>query len=135
MAVLSLFFWQQFAAAPAYAGVGGATGTVTIFNSTAAVVNGILVASREDTIADPDGVTNASYAWGWYSGGRVIEGETSEGYRVLATDIGNEIYAVVHFVDNAGNPEQLRSEAVGPVPVRDNKEATGAIEVSVGGAA
>ena len=36
-------------------------------------------------------------------------------------------------MDDAGNPEQVRSAAVGPVPERDNNEVMGTIEVSAQG--
>ena len=80
-------------------------------------------------VTDPDGVEDVSYTYTWHSGRTVVEDETSETYRVMARDMGNRIYVVVTFLDDAGNEERLQSAAVGPVPVVADHEVSGGIFV------
>ena len=128
VAALSVFLWQLLAggATPAFAGAGDATGPVTI---TGMAKVGKTLTADTSAVVDTDGITNVSYTYEWYSGGAVVDGETATTYRVLARDMGNSIYVVVTFQDDASNEEQLQSAAFGPVPTVQNNEVTGRIDV------
>ena len=154
IAVIGLLLWQQVGggATPALAGPGDATGPVElytlpldytggpIYDATSRSVKpyaiptiGKYLQVETGLIDDPiDGAQNAVYVYTWYSGGVVVDGETSNTYDVLARDIGNSIYIVVTFLDDSGKQERLQSAAVGPVPAPDeeNNPATGEIVLS-----
>ncbi len=64
----------------------------------------------------------------WYPGGVIVE-TGLDVLRVLERDLGNEIYVILKFNDDEGNPEQLRSAAVGPVTKHPNNPATGKVNI------
>ena len=130
---LSLFMWQQSTSMrPALAGgLGDATGAMIIETDNGGVV-GETIVGIADSIGDPDGVENIDLALQWYSGGVAVVGETHQDFTVLAKDIGKQIYVVGSFMDDAGNPEELRSASIGPIPHVDNRDATGTISFGKG---
>ena len=70
-------------------------------------------------IADRDGLSNVSYAYQWLAdnGSRVtkIAGATRSSYIVQADDHGSVIQVLVSFADDAGNEEQVISDATAMV--------------------
>ena len=89
-------------------------------------------------ISDADGTENAAFEFRWASGGMDIEGATGDSYTAVENDEGKTLRVRVSFTDDAGNPEELTSEPVGPVEQESTEtEQPGAPEnlsVSPGGA-
>ena len=99
---------------------------------------GETLTATTSSIADADGLTNATYSYQWV---RVsddatetdISGATSSTYTVTAADDGKGIKVRVSFTDDAGNAETLTSTAVSQTvsqPTPDNSPATGAPGIS-----
>ena len=66
-------------------------------------------------IADPDGLTNASYGYQWLANGAAISGATGSTYTLAGADEGKAVKARVSFTDDAGNAESLTSAATAAV--------------------
>ena len=74
-------------------------------------------------IRDDNGLSRASYTYRWFRQGdatgtdaQVITDETGSAYQLLsAADVGKYIAVEASFNDDAGNPETVRSEGIGPV--------------------
>ena len=62
------------------------------------------------SIADADGLDDATFAYQWLNGGVAIEGATGQSYTVVAGDAGARLYVRVSFTDDGGNEETLTSE-------------------------
>ena len=133
---LSLFVWQQSTSMrPALAGgLGDATGEVIIQPTDAnADIADVVVGDRilgiRGGIIDLDGVANigATFALQWYSGGVAVEGEINQDFTVLAKDIGKQIHVVGSFIDDGGNPEEVRSASTRAIPNAVSRAATGTI--------
>ena len=77
-------------------------------------------------IADADGITNVSYTYQWMADNADISGATGISYTLVQADESNAITVQVSFTDDAGNEEELTSEATGAVLTRPNSPATGA---------
>ena len=108
-----------------------ATGSPAI--SGTAAVGQTLTAGR-GTIADADGLANASFAWQWVrvaSGSveRDIAGATGTTYRITGADLGRTLKVRASFTDDADNAERRTSAATGTV-VEDARTArvTAAVE-------
>ena len=93
-----------------------ATGLPTI--SGTAQVGGTLTASTTG-IADPDGLTNATFAYQWVAvrdgTASDIAGATGSTYTLADADAGAAMKVRVSFTDDAGNAETLTSAATAPV--------------------
>ncbi len=72
-----------------------------------------------DSIADADGLSDASFTYGWIREleGRitVIPGQSGDSYTMIEADIDHTMRVRVSFRDDRGNSESLTSDAVGPV--------------------
>ena len=71
-------------------------------------------------IVDADGLTNATFTYGWLADGVAIAGATGSSYTLTAAEEGKAITVVVTFTDDAGNAESLTSaatSAVAPAPL------------------
>ena len=86
----------------------GATGAPTI-NGTVQV--GEILTASTSSIADADGVGNATFTYQWLADDTEISGATSGSYTVAAADEGKVIKVTVSFNDDAGNAETLTSAA------------------------
>ena len=89
-----------------------ATGAPTI--SGTAQVGETLTASTTG-ISDADGLTNATFTYGWLADDAVIAGATGSSYTLAAGDQGKAIKVRVSFTDDAGNAETLTSAATAAV--------------------
>ena len=76
-------------------------------------------------IADADGLTNATYAYQWLSGGDPIADATGDTYTLTAAEQGQAITVRVRFSDDAGNEETLTSAPTAAVELEPNQPATG----------
>ena len=106
-------------------GEGGntpATGAPSI-SGTAQV--GEALTANTTGIADQDGLTNVGYTYQWMAADADISGATGRTYTLEKTDLGKAIKVRVSFTDDAGNEEELTSEATGTVAARPNSPATG----------
>ena len=68
-----------------------------------------------------------TFALQWYSGGVAVEGEINQDFTVLAKDIGKQIHVVGSFIDDGGNPEEVRSASTRAIPNAVSRAATGTI--------
>jgi len=98
-----------------------ATGAPTILGT--ARVGETLTASTAD-IEDPDGLSNAAFAYQWLSGDADISGATDTSYTLADPDEGLAIRVRVTFTDDAGNEETLTSAGTEVVGPRPNRPAT-----------
>ena len=80
-------------------------------------------------IADADGLTNATYAYQWLSGGDPIADATGDTYTLTAAEQGQAITVRVRFSDDAGNEETLTSAPTAAVTAPPNSAATGQPQV------
>ena len=85
-----------------------ATGAPSIGGT--AQVGEILTASTS-SIADADGVANATFTYQWLADDADISGATGSSYTLVAADAGKVIKVTVSFSDDAGNAETLTSAA------------------------
>ena len=107
---------------------GTYTLTVSVFNNLATGAPSIsgtaqvgqTLSATTSSIADADGLTNASFTYQWI---RVdgatetdISGATASSYTVVAADRGKTIKVKVSFTDDLGNAETLTSAATAAVP-------------------
>ena len=106
---------------------GRATGAPTI--SGPALVGETLTADTSG-IADPDGLSGASFAYQWMARGRDIDGADGPSLTLTRNEVGRTIQVRVSFTDHAGNRESLTSEPTAAVVARPNSRATGAPTVS-----
>ena len=123
-----------------------ASGAPTI-NGTAQV--GEILTASTSSIADADGVANATFTYQWLADDADISGATGSSYTLVAADEGKVIKVTVSFTDDAGNAETLTSAATTAVTltggstnsleqsnqedVQENSAATGA--PTIGGTA
>ena len=85
-----------------------------------------LTASKDD-IADDNGLTDATFAWRWFSK-EVQDGDpigwdpigTGETYTLTSAELGKEVRVVVTFTDDEGHPERLISDATETVGTANN---------------
>ena len=83
------------------------------------------------SIADPDGITNATFSYQWISNDGTddsdIDGATDSTYTPVAGDIGNTIKVRVKFTDDLDNEESLTSAATAATAAvtASNNPATG----------
>ena len=74
------------------------------------------------TIADADGLTNASYSYQWIlvdgTDEEDISGATAATYSLTAAAVGKKIKVRASFTDDAGNAESRTSDADGDRRVR-----------------
>ena len=108
-----------------------ATGQPTIAGT--AQVGEALTAGTS-SIADADGLTNASYSYQWIANDGTadtdIAGATDFTYTLADADEGAAVKVQVSFTDDAGNEEKLTSAATDTVEARPNTPATGAPRIS-----
>ena len=87
------------------------TGTVTIDDTTPVV--GETLTADSSGIADPDGLTGATFTWQWIrvSGSTQtrISGATTASYTVVAGDVGATLKVEASFTDDDGTTETLTS--------------------------
>ena len=110
---------------------------VSIVDSTgigSATINGLpkvgsILAIDTSGLSDPNGITSFSYQW--RRGVSDLNGETNQTYTVTPTDYGQDITAVVTYVDGAGNITTLsnlpvihivRAAALGSVTITGTAE-------------
>ncbi len=89
-----------------------ATGAPTI-NGTAQV--GEILTASTSSIADADGVANATFTYQWLAGDADISGATGSSYTLVAADAGKTIKVQVSFTDDDGNEESVTSAATAAV--------------------
>ena len=89
-----------------------ATGAPTIGGT--AQVGEILTASTS-SIADADGVANATFTYQWLADDADIDDATTSSYTLVAGDVGKSIKVTVSFTDDAGNEESVTSAATAAV--------------------
>ena len=127
----SFYFNADTPAAPDPALNNPATGAPSI--SGMAQVGETLTADTS-SIADADGLTNASYSYQWIANDGTsdtdITGATDSTYTLVAADEGKTIKVRVSFTDDADNEETLTSAATAVVASRPNSAATGAPSIS-----
>ncbi len=102
-------------------GAPSITGTVQVGETLTADTSGI---------ADDDGLSNVQYKYQWLADDAEISGATGLTYTLVAEDEGKAIKVRVSFTDDAGNGEELTSEATGAVAARPNSPATGLPTIS-----
>ena len=78
------------------------------------------------SIADLDGLTNATFTYRWLSDDIEISGAAGSSYTLVAADQGKAIKVRVSFADDRGNAESLTSTATATVSPRSNSPAGGA---------
>ena len=89
-----------------------ASGAPTI-NGTAQV--GEILTASTSSIADADGVANATFTYQWLADDADIDGATTSSYTVVAADAGKTIKVQVSFTDDDGNEESVTSAATAAV--------------------
>ena len=89
-----------------------ATGQLTI-SGTAQV--GETLTANTSSIADADGLDNATFTYQWLAGDAEIAGATGASYTLVGADVGKTIKVRVSFTDDAGHGETLTSAATNPV--------------------
>ena len=93
------------------------TGAPTIDDTTPMV--GETLTADASGIADPDGLTGATFTWQWIrvSGGTEtpITGATTASYTVVAADVGAKLKVKATFTDDGGTTETLESAETGTV--------------------
>ena len=94
------------------AGIPAGTGVLTISGT---VQEGETLTADITAIADPDGLTNASYRYQWLADDTDVEGATGPTYELTGADVGKTIRVRVSFTDDAGNEETLTSAATAAV--------------------
>ena len=104
-----------------------ATGTPAITGT--AQVGEVLTAATTG-IADPDGLTNATFGYQWLADDAEISAATGSSYTLTSSEQGKTIKVRVTFTDDAGNAESLTSTATAAVATRPNSAATGAPTIS-----
>ena len=104
-----------------------ATGAPTL-SGTAQV--GETLRADVSSIADEDGLANATFSYQWLADDADIGGATGSTYALAADDVGKAIKVRVSFTDDAGNNEELTSAATDAVAARLNSAATGAPTIS-----
>ncbi len=104
-----------------------ATGAPTI-GGTAQV--GETLTADISSIADEDGLDNATFAYQWQADGSDIVEATASSYTLTDADEGKAISVTVSFTDDAGNAESLTSAATDAVAARPNTPATGLPTIS-----
>ena len=67
------------------------------------------------SIADDDGLDNATFAYQWFAADAEINGATASTYTLVAADAGKAIKVRVSFTDDAGNDEHLTSAVTAAV--------------------
>ena len=96
-----------------------ATGATTI-SGTAQV--GETLTANTSSIADEDGLDNASFTYQWLADDSDISGATNTTYTLVAADEGKAITVQVSFSDDAGNAETLTSAATDAVAAAEPAE-------------
>ena len=85
-------------------------------------------------IADPDGLSNASFSYQWIrndgSADTDIQDATGSTYTLTSADEGKTVKVRVSFTDDGGNDETLASDATGDVAAAPNRAATGTPTIS-----
>ena len=108
-----------------------ATGAPTI-SGTAQV--GETLTANTSGIADPDGLSNASFSYQWIrndgSADTDIQDATGSTYTLTSADEGKAVKVRVSFTDDGGNDETLASDATGAVAAAPNRAATGTPSIS-----
>ena len=89
-----------------------ASGAPTI-NGTAQV--GEILTASTSSIADADGVANATFTYQWLADDADISGATGSSYTLVAADEGKVIKVTVSFTDDADNEESVTSAATAAV--------------------
>ena len=106
-----------------------ATGQPTV--SGTVQVGETLIADTSD-ISDGDGLDNVSYSYQWLADGADIAGATATTYTLTADDEGAAVKVRVTFTDDAGNEEELTSQATdaAAAATATNSPATGQPAIS-----
>ena len=105
--------------APATQPNNSATGAPTIGGT---VQVGHTLTVDTTSIADDDGLDNASHAYQWLANDAHISGATGSTYTLAADDEGKAIRVRISFRDDAGNEEALTSGATDPVAAEEPTE-------------
>ena len=107
------------------------TGAPTISGT---VQIGQTLTSDTSTIADSDGISNATFTYQWMRNDGAsdadIQDAISSAYTLQDEDQGKTIKVQVSFTDDAGNEETLTSEATDTVEARPNSPSTGQPTIS-----
>ena len=104
-----------------------ATGEPTI-NGTARV--GETLTAYTSSIADEEGLSDATFTYQWLADDAEIAGATGSSYTLAEADEGKAIKVRVSFTDDADNEETLTSTATAAVSARPNSPVTGAPTIS-----
>ena len=87
-------------------GAPGITGTARV---------GETLTADTSSIADADGLDNATFSYQWLADGAVISGASGASYTLADADEGKAVRVRVRFSDDAGNGETLTSGATAAV--------------------
>ncbi len=95
---------------------------------------GALLTATTDTIRDEDGLGTFRYQWNTNDGDTdtAISDADSNTYTPTETDVGKSITVTVSYTDGEGTPENLTSEAVGPIRPAATVAITGGGSVAEG---
>ena len=86
---------------------------------------GNILAASTSGIADPDGLSAATFNFQWLRDGTPIDGATGSSYALVEADEGSAIRVRVSYTDDRGHAETLTSDPTGAVAPA-NRQATGA---------
>ena len=99
-----------------------ATG-LPVISGTAQV--GETLTAETSSIADEDGLDNATYSYQWLADDANIQGATNSTYTLVSADQGKAIKIKVSFNDDADHQETLTSAVTAAVAAKPNSPATG----------
>ena len=104
-----------------------ATGTPTISGT---VQVGETLTADTSGIADGDGLENATFSYQWLADDADIDGATASSYTLADAEEGKAVKLTVSFTDDAGNSEELTSDATAAVTAKPNSPASGQPTIS-----
>ena len=104
-----------------------ATGEPTVSGK---VQVGEILTADTSGIVDADGLDNATFSYQWVADDTNIDGATGSSYTLADADEGKAVKVRVSFTDDAGNSEELTSDATEAVAAKPNSPATGAPTIS-----
>ena len=104
-----------------------ATGQPTV---TGTIQVGETLTADASSIADEDGLTNATFSYQWLADDSDISGAMDSAYTLTDADEGKAVSVRVSFTDDAGNAEAQTSAETDAVEARPNSPATGVPAIS-----
>ena len=104
-----------------------ATGLPTISGT---IRVGETLTANTDSVADTDGLDNATHSYQWLADDAAVSGATGRQHTITRDQEGVAIKVAVSFSDDAGTDEALTSVATVAVVAAPNRDATGALTIS-----